>query len=95
MPTWADAVQSFKDLMEFFKARPPTKVQSVICSKSRFKSAAEARSWCTGHNFKGGGMDETENSYRFRQFEPSACQPKSFRTISLDTGVSAVICRPA
>jgi len=93
----ARAIQSFKDLVEFLsdKAKPPTKVQSVLCGKSKFKSADEARAWCSSHKFHTGKMDETADYYRFRQFEPSACQPKSFRTISLAPGVSAVICRPA
>lgn len=71
-----------------------TKVQSVICSKSVFKSVAEARSWVSKHGFKSSGVDETEESYRFRQFAPSQCTSGSFRTITLTKGVSAVICTP-
>ena len=71
-----------------------TKVQSVICSKKRFKTALAAAKWCRDHGFKAGKADTTSTSYRFRQFEPSSCQVGSFRTLKLDTGVSAVICRP-
>ena len=70
-----------------------TTVQSVICAKSRFKSASEAGKWVRDHDYKAGEPDETETSYRYRQFEPGTCQDNSFRTINLTRGVSAVICR--
>jgi hypothetical protein len=39
------------------------------------------------------GIDETESSYRYRQFDPSECEPGTVRTIKLTDGVSAVVCR--
>lgn len=71
-----------------------TEVQTVICSKERFESAEEARTWCREHDFRVDKVDETEDSYRFRQFDPSRCQEDTFRTITLTEGVKAVICRP-
>jgi hypothetical protein len=72
-----------------------TEVQSVICAKSKFDSAEAAAKWCREHDFKGSveGVDETEESYRFRQFDPGACQEDSHRTIELTEGVKAVICK--
>ena len=75
-----------------------TEIQTVILSKSRFKTSATAKKWIKDHNFKvsheGKGPDETSTSYRFRQRDPGDFQAGSFRTISLDRGVSAVIGRP-
>lgn len=71
-----------------------TEVQSLILSKDKFKSEEAARNWAKDHNFKTSKLDETEDSFRFRQFDPSKCQSNSFRTIELDEGVNAVICRP-
>lgn len=70
------------------------KVQSVLCSKERFKSAREAAQWCHEHNFKAGDVDETDRYYRFRQFPPSRCQEGTIRTIELTDGVKATVCIP-
>lgn len=85
------------DLVESLELDAETKstMQSVIVSKDKFKSSSEARSWVAKHNFKSDKIDETESSYRFRQFDPSECQRDSFRTISITDGVSGVICRKA
>lgn len=71
-----------------------TTVQTLIMSKERFETLEEARSWVTDNDFSADKVDETENSFRFRQIAPGACQEESFRTIELTEGVSAVICRP-
>jgi len=71
-----------------------TDVQSVVCSKEKFKTAESAKKWVSDHNFTVGKVDETEDSWRFRQFEPTKCQERTFRTIELTGGVQAVICRP-
>jgi len=67
------------------------KAQSVICSKSRFSSAGEAASWCRKNGFKTEKVDETETSYRFRQFPPDQCNG-GIKTINLTEGVSATVC---
>lgn len=72
-----------------------TAVQTVILSKENFPTEADAREWITAHDFHAEKVDETEDSWRFRQFEPSECQEGSFRTIDLTDGVKAVICRPS
>lgn len=75
-----------------------TEIQTVILSKSRFKTLADAKKWIKDHNFKvshkGKQPDETSTSFRFRQRDPGDFQRGSFRTITLDRGVSAVIGRP-
>lgn len=76
------------------KQRETTEVQTVICSKDKFDSAEAAAKWCTDHDFKADKVDETDDSYRFRQFDPGRCQDDSFRTIDITDGVKAVICRP-
>ncbi|MEN3007247.1 MAG: HK97 family phage prohead protease [Candidatus Methanosuratincola petrocarbonis] len=80
-------------LLEWLSAKG-TKVQSVLCSKERFKSVQEAAQWCREHNFKADKTDETDNYYRFRQFPPSQCQEGTIRTIELTDGVKATVCIP-
>ena len=70
--------------------RPPTTVQTVILSKTRFRTAAEARRWARAHDFRTDKIDETENSFRFRQRNPGDFKPRSFRTKEIDRGVSIV-----
>lgn len=67
--------------------------QSILCAKSRFNTPDEASAWVKEHGFAADKTDETDDAYRFRQFDPGECQKDSFRTLDLDEGVSAVICR--
>lgn len=80
------------------KTTKQTEIQTVICSKTRFKTLAAAKKWVRDHDFKtsheGKPPDETSTSFRFRQRDPGDFQAGSFRTITLDKGVSAVIGRP-
>lgn len=73
--------------------RPATTVQTLILSKKRFKSAKAASKWVRDNGFKVHKIDETSTSYRFRQREPSKFIKGSFRTITLTTGVKAVVGR--
>ena len=70
-----------------------TEVQTLILLKDKFEKESEARGWAKEHDFKSDKLDETEDSWRFRQFEPDACDSDSFKTIELEEGVSAVICK--
>lgn len=67
-------------------------IQTLILSKTRFKSLSSAKSWVRGHgfktSFKGKGPDTTQTSYRFRQRDPKDF--RFFRTITLTRGVKAV-----
>lgn len=69
-----------------------SKVQSVLCSRKRFKTAEAARKWVVDHKFVASKLDTTTNYYRFRQFDPSLCSTTP-RTITLSKGVKAIICQ--
>lgn len=69
-----------------------TSIQTVVVSKSKF-SKSQAVALAKRNNWSS-EMDETADSYRFRQKEPTSCQTGSFRTITLKEGVQAVICKP-
>jgi hypothetical protein len=45
-------------------------VQTVIFPKDAWDSAAACRAWLRDHDFSAGNLDETEQSYRFRQRDP-------------------------
>ncbi|MDD3493517.1 MAG: phage portal protein, partial [Candidatus Thermoplasmatota archaeon] len=68
-------------------------VQSVLCPKDKFKSAEEAAAWCREHGFKTDKLDETDDFYRYRQFQPELCEDGSFRTMRLGDKAKAVVCR--
>lgn len=67
-----------------------TEVQTVILSKNFFNQR-EAKSWIGRHDFRISKIDETANSWRFRQQPPDWFEKRSFRTIRLRPGVEAVI----
>jgi hypothetical protein len=77
----------------FWEEKKQVVVQSVILSKTKFKSLAQARAWVKSHGFKtshkGKGPDETDTSYRFRQRDPGDFA--RMRTKQLTEGVSAVV----
>lgn len=70
--------------------KPPTTVQTLIFDKKKFDAAA-AKKWAREHDFKGGAVDETEDSIRIRQKDPGDFKEGSFRTIELKDGVKAVV----
>ena len=74
------------------QARCPvgTQVQSVILSKNFFNQR-EAKSWISRNDFRISKVDETVNSWRFRQQPPDWFEKRTFRTIRLRPGVTAVI----
>lgn len=65
-------------------------IQTIIFSKEYF-TLEEARKWIKEHGFVDNGYDETENSYRFRQRDPDDFIRDSFRTITITTGIKAVV----
>lgn len=67
-----------------------TRVQSLILSRVFFDRIG-AFNWAAEHDFRSGKVDTTENSYRFRQEDPSRFVEGDFRTITLAPGVKAVI----
>ena len=67
-----------------------TQVQTVILSKNFFNQR-EAKSWIGRNDFRISKIDETANSWRFRQQPPDWFEKQTFRTIRLRPGVQAVI----
>ncbi len=83
----------WQDLYDSY-VQKQTEVQTLILSKEKFKTRADAKKWVDDHDFRSDKIDETENSYRFRQKEPSDFIEGSFRTIEITDGVKAVIGKP-
>lgn len=71
-----------------------SKVQTLIFAKSRFPSAGDATDWAKSRDFRAHKVDETGQSFRLRQRDPSDFTRGSLRTIQLTNGVQAVIGRP-
>lgn len=67
-----------------------TQIQSLILDNRVF-DRRNARGWVKRHGFRDMKIDATENSFRFRQVEPTRFKTESFRTIRLRPGVEAVI----
>ena len=65
--------------------------QSVLLPKDEF-TLAEARAWAKDHDyrtkFRGKGVDETEDFYRFRQHDPG--RYRGFRTLPIGRGIRLV-----
>ena len=75
--------------------KPGMRIQTLLFDKEVFRTAEEARRWAEEHDFLVPTVEETQNHWRIRQFDPSICQPGTFRTIDIREGVQAVVCRPA
>ena len=75
-------------IIEKRKLKETSEVQSIVFNKSLF-SKNEAIVWLKTHEYKYGGVDEKENSWRFRQEDPE----KYKRIISkkIDRGIVLVI----
>lgn len=84
----------------------PSMVQTLIFSKSESPgdtnegkgwTTALARDWLRGHAFEAPEADETDDSFRYRQFDPAMCARDSFVTLTegFPAGVSAVSCTVA
>lgn len=68
-----------------------THVQTLIFSKEKFKTAEQAKKWAEDHGYHSAKVDETEESFRLRQVEPTEFKENSFKTIEFKPGVKAVI----
>lgn len=73
--------------------QPALKTQGYILSKERFKTEAQARKWMEDNNVPIKKIDETENTFRFRQFPDDRCEPESFRPKEITNGVQILNCR--
>lgn len=83
-------------------AKTSEKIQTVIFSKTesppltnngRGWTPAAAKGWLREHGMRSDKIDETETSYRFRQFDPATCQG-GFMTLTRNfpRGIHAVTC---
>lgn len=63
--------------------------QSVLFKKSEY-TEAQAKAWLKSHSMYSDGLDETSNTYRFRQYDP---QPSKFdyRTKVISKGLSFIL----
>ena len=72
-----------------------TYIQSLIFSKDRFKTKFQVKKWIEEHNFKflnkRDGIEENTYNFRVRQRQPSRFNKKTFRTITLNKNIKAVI----
>lgn len=71
-----------------------TTVQSLVLSKERFKTLTQARQWVKDNGGVSDKVDETTNTFRFRQFNPGRCKEGTFRNKRIADGVIGVICVP-
>ena len=73
-------------------SKQKTIVQTLILSRSKFKTVKAASKWVTDHGFKiRKKPDVKETAYRFRQLPPSRFKKDSFKPILLTLGVQAVV----
>lgn len=84
-------VDSFLKANEIDFADRSTTIQTLIFDKEVFESEAEAREWASDHYFHNAKVDETTDSFRLRQLNPSQFDENSFRTIEIRRGIKAVI----
>lgn len=74
-------------------ARDASQLQTFIFAKKDF-TPERAAGWLKRNGKANPGPDADVDSLRYRQEDPSAFEPGSFRTISIAPGVSAVIGHP-
>lgn len=77
-------------LWTLVKDRPPMVLQTVILSKERYKTKQQAISRIKDLGFKVGDIEETEDSWRFRQRNPKDFRPGNFRTKQIAPGVTLI-----
>jgi hypothetical protein len=70
-----------------------TRIQSLVFDK-REHTPREARSWASEHGFKVPASEQTKNEIRLRQEPPGRFLKQTYRRITLDDGVDAVIAVP-
>jgi hypothetical protein len=70
--------------------RPSMRVQSLIFPRDRW-TKAEARAWLKSHGYKSRSVDETSQSWRFRQEDPD--QFDVLRTKAFGDNIKAVVGR--
>jgi hypothetical protein len=73
------------------KAPDATHTQSVLFSKANW-TKQRARKWLADHDFITRGLDETENTLRYRQYDPDSDRFRyRTKTENLPAGITFVI----
>lgn len=80
------AGKKIKAVVGHVKGESTTTVQTIIFSPKDDWSVEEAKAWLSDHDLKSGKVDETEDSYRFRQRDPQDFDEGSFKTIPFKGG---------
>jgi hypothetical protein len=64
-------------------------VQSVVIKKEAYPDIDDARVWVRSHGYKVSKVDETPNTFRFRQLDPNIMKTGKYvdRMIDLDNGI--------
>jgi hypothetical protein len=81
--TLTKAQKKIQAVIGHLKGETKTTVQTIIFSPKSAWTVEQAKKWLKDHDFKAPEPDETGDSLRFRQREPSEFDPKSFKTIPL------------
>lgn len=79
---WRIMERSIKAVIGHLKGSKTTTEQSIIFEPKLAWDLSRAKDWLRKHKLKT-DVDETENSFRFRQVDPSEFEEESFRTITL------------
>ena len=74
--------RAIKAVIGHLKGSKTTTEQSIIFEPKSAWDLSRVEDWLKKHGKKT-AVDETENSYRFRQVDPSEFEEESFRTITL------------
>lgn len=64
------------------KGQTGTTVQTLIFPKADFPTTDACMAWLKRNNLSAGKVDETSDSWRYRQRDPGDFEPNSFRTIT-------------
>ena len=81
------------DLQLLELKRLSMQTQTVIFTKKDW-TIAKAKSWLSNHKMRSDKVDETANTYRFRQFDPSRCQGQyATLTENMPRGITMVVCK--
>ena len=71
------------------------KVQSVLFDKTKWESPDKAGEWLSSHSYLNKGVDDKENTYRFRQINPQYIKKQGYKRFVTqplgDSGVSLIL----
>jgi hypothetical protein len=77
----------------FGKRGERSNTQAVLCAKSRFADPKRAARWVRDHDFRADRRKDSEGDFIFEQFPEAQAEAGTLRSIGMDEGVSARVCR--